>query len=124
MSDIETLRKSLALSSEGLASEDKKTMAIDAITKILDALEIGVGAFGEWEQRCLAASIIALRAGKYDDSRALARRAIWPEENRRNSGVARLLLRPVHTPGVTRLFPLAGLLLVAAVLVLLRLCPR
>ena len=40
MSDIETLRKSLALSSEGLASEDKKTMAIDAITRILDALEI------------------------------------------------------------------------------------
>lgn len=94
MSDIETLRKSLAVPSEGLASEDKKTMAIDAITRILDALEQGVGTFGEWEQRCLAASIIALRAGKYDDSRALARRAIWPEENRRNSGVARLLLRP------------------------------
>jgi len=94
MSDIESLRKSLALSSEGLSSEDKKKMAVDAMTRILDALEQGVGTFGEWEQRCLAASVIALRAGKYDDARALARRAIWPEENRRNSGVARLLLRP------------------------------
>lgn len=94
MSDIEALRKSLALSSEGLASEDKKKMAVDTVTRILDALERGAGTFGEWEQRCLAASIIALRAGKYDDARALARRAIWPEENRRNSGVARLLLRP------------------------------
>lgn len=94
MSDIETLRKSLALSSEGLSSEDKKKMAVAAITKILHALGRGVSTFGEWEQRCLAASIIALRASKYDDARALARRAIWPEENRRNSGVARLLLRP------------------------------
>ena len=94
MSDIEALRKSLALSSEGLASEDKKKMAVEAITRILDALERGVGPFGEWEQRCLAASIMTLRTGKYDDARSLARRAIWPEENRRNSGVARLLLRP------------------------------
>jgi hypothetical protein len=94
MSAIENLRKSLALSSEGLSPEDKKKMAVAAITTILDALGRGVGPFGEWEQRCLAASIIALRASKYDDSRALARRAIWPEENRRNSGVARLLLRP------------------------------
>ena len=94
MSDIESLRKSLALSSEGLATEDKKKMAVDAITTIIDALGRGVGTFGEWEQRCLAASIITLRAGKYDDSRALARRAIWPEENRRNSGVARFPWRP------------------------------
>ena len=69
MSDIESLRKSLALSSEGLATEDKKKMAVDAITTIIDALGRGVGTFGEWEQRCLAASIITLRAGKYDDSR-------------------------------------------------------
>lgn len=94
MSDIEALRKSLALSSEGLAYEDKKKMAVDALIAILDALERGDGTFGEWEQRCLAASVIALRAAKYDDARSLARRAIWPEENRRNSGVARLLLRP------------------------------
>jgi len=94
MSDIEALRKSLALSSEGLPSEEKKKMAVDAITTIIDALGRGVGPFGEWEQRCLAAAIIALRAGKNDESRSLARRAIWPEENRRNSGVARLLLRP------------------------------
>ena len=97
MSDIETLRKSLALSSEGLASEDKKTMAIDAITRILDALEIGVGAFGEWEQRCLAASIIALRAGKYDDSRALARRACRRTPSR--TARARALARAMRQRG-------------------------
>ena len=103
MSDIESLRKSLALSSEGLSSEEKK-MAVSTITTILAALERGVGTFGEWEQRCLAASIIALRASKYDDSRSLARRALWPEENRRNSGVARLLLRPgmLTIPELTR----------------------
>ena len=94
MSDIEALRKSLALSSEGLESEEKKKMAVDAVEKILYALAHGVGPFGEWEQRCLAAAIISLRSGKYDDARSLARRAIWPEENRRNSGVARFPLRP------------------------------
>lgn len=94
MSDIEALRKSLALSSEGLASEDKKKMAVETITTIIDALGRGVGTFGEWEQRCLAAAIITMRSGKYDDARSLARRAIWPEENRRNSGVARFPLRP------------------------------
>ena len=94
MSDIEALRKSLALPSDGLASEDKKKMAVDAIATILEALGRGVGPFGEWEQRCLAAAIMTLRTGKYDEARSLARRAIWPEENRRNSSVARLLLRP------------------------------
>lgn len=104
MSDIDSLRKSLALSSEGLSSQEKKKMAVSAITTILAALARGVSTFGEWEQRCLAASIIALRASKYDDSRALARRALWPEENRRNSGVARLLLRPgmLTIPELTR----------------------
>jgi hypothetical protein len=104
MSDIESLRKSLALSSEGLSSEEKKKMAVSTITTILEALGRGVSTFGEWEQRCLAASIIALRASKYDDSRSLARRALWPEENRRNSGVARLLLRPgmLTLPELTR----------------------
>ena len=94
MSDIEALRKSLSVSSEDLASEDKKKMAVEAITKILDALGRGVAPFGEWAQRCLGAAIIALRSSKFDEARSFARRAIWPEENRRNSGVARFPLRP------------------------------
>ena len=94
MCDVSALRKSLAISSEGLASEAKKKMAVEAIARILDALERGVCPLGEWEQRCLAAAIIALRAGKYDNARSLGRRAIWPEENRRISGVVRFPLRP------------------------------
>ena len=47
MSDIESLRKSLALSSEGLSSEDKKKMAVSAITTILAALGRGGGTFSE-----------------------------------------------------------------------------
>ena len=97
MSDIETLRKSLAVPSEGLASEDKKAMAIDAITRILDALEQGVGTFGEWEQRCLAASIIALQRGPRPrpptsapckNPSARPKRPLWPRPSARPATTA------------------------------------
>jgi hypothetical protein len=94
MSDLIALRKALAVTSEGLAPEAKKAMAIEAIAQILDAIGRGVCFLGDWEKRCLAGAIVNLRAGKFDDSRTLARRALWPEENRRSSGVARFPLRP------------------------------
>lgn len=88
------LRKALAVDSEGLDTEAKKQMADDAIVRILDALKLGVLPLGMWEQRCLAAAIISIRGGRYDEARSMARRALWPEENRRISAIARFPLRP------------------------------
>lgn len=83
MSDIEALRKSLSLSAEGKSADEKRQMAVDAIAKVITALESGAGTFGPWEQHHLTIALSSLLAGKHEDARSLARRAIWPEENRR-----------------------------------------
>lgn len=88
------LRKALAAETDGLDTDAKKQMADDTIVQILDALGRGVLPLGMWEQRCLAAAIISIRGGRYDEARSMARRALWPEENRRISAIARFPLRP------------------------------
>lgn len=69
-------------------------MAQDAIRQILDAIESGVCPLGDWERRCLAAAITSLRGGKSNEARSRARRALWPEENRRNSAIVKFPPRP------------------------------
>jgi hypothetical protein len=88
------LRKSLVDSSEELPPEVRKQMAQDAIRQILDAIEGGVCPLGDWERRCLAAAITSLRGGKSNEARSRARRALWPEENRRNSAIVKFPPRP------------------------------
>jgi hypothetical protein len=88
------LRKSLVDSPEELPPEVRKQMAQDAIRQILDAIESGVCPLGDWERRCLAAAITSLRGGKSNEARSRARRALWPEENRRNSAIVKFPPRP------------------------------
>ena len=88
------LRKSLAEVVEELAEEGKRTIAETAITKILAAMEAGVCAVGDWEKRCLAAAITSIRGGKFDQARTMARRSLWPQENRTVASLAKFPLRP------------------------------
>src|SRR5580700_5108863 len=89
-----SLRKTLAEVVEDLPQEGKRKIAEEAITKILDAIEAGVCPLGDWEKRCLAAAITGIRSGQFDQARSMARRALWPEENRRASALGRFPLRP------------------------------
>jgi cob(I)alamin adenosyltransferase len=89
-----SLRKTLAEVVEELPQEGKRKIAEEAITKILDAIEAGVCPLGDWERRCLAAAITSIRSGRLDQARTMARRALWPEENRRVASIAKLPLRP------------------------------
>jgi hypothetical protein len=93
-SDLIALRKSLVDSSEELPPEVRKQMAQDAIRQILAAIENGVCPLGDWERRCLGAAITSLRAAKSNEARSRARRALWPEENRRNAAIAQFPLKP------------------------------
>src|SRR5580765_6007508 len=88
------LRKSLAGSSEELSAQARQQMAQDAIGRILDAIEHGVCPLGDWERRCRAASITSLRGGRSNEARSRARRALWPEENRRSAAIAKFPVRP------------------------------
>lgn len=88
------LRKSLAVDAEKLSQEAKRQAAEDAIHRILDALKKGVCRPDTWEKRCLAAAITNIRGGRFDQARSLARRALWPEENRRDSAIPRFVFRP------------------------------
>jgi len=92
--DLIALRKSLVDSSEELPPEVRKQMAQDAIRQILAAIESGVCPLGDWERRCLGAAITSLRAAKSNEARSRARRALWPEENRRNAAIAQFPLKP------------------------------
>jgi hypothetical protein len=89
-----SLRKTLAEVVEELPQEGKRKIAEEAITKILDAIEAGVCPLGDWERRCLAAAITSIRSGRLDQARTMARRALWPEENRRVASIAKFPLRP------------------------------
>ena len=89
-----SLRKTLAEVVEGLPQEGKRKIAEEAITKILDAIESGVCPLGDWERRCLAAAITSIRSGRFDQARTMARRALWPEENRRLSSIAKSPVKP------------------------------
>lgn len=93
-SKLLALRKSLGDSSEELSPEVRKQMAHDAIRRILDAIEAGVCPLGDWERRCLAAAITSLRGGHTNEARSRARKALWPEENRRNAAIAGFPVRP------------------------------
>ena len=89
-----SLRKSLADVVEELSQEGKRTIAEAAITKILDAMEAGVCALGDWERRCLGAAITSIRGGRFDQARMMARRSLWPQENRTVASVAKFPLKP------------------------------
>lgn len=89
-----SLRKALAEVVEDLPQEGKRKIAEAAITKILEAMESGVCTLGNWEKRCLAAAITSIRGGKFDQARTMARRALWPEENRTVASLAKFPLRP------------------------------
>jgi hypothetical protein len=88
------LRKTLAEVVEELPEEGKRKIAETAITKILDAMEAGICAVGDWEKRCLAAAITCIRGGRFDQARTMARRSLWPQENRTVASLARFPLRP------------------------------
>lgn len=92
--DLIALRKSLVNSSEEVSPEVRKQMALDAIRQILAAIEKGVCPLGDWERRCLAAAITSLRAAKSNEARSRARRALWPEENRRDAAIKQFPLKP------------------------------
>jgi hypothetical protein len=87
------LRKTLAETVEE-NPEEKSRIAETVIAKILDAMETGVCAVGDWEMRCLAGAIISIRGRKYDQARTLARRSLWQEENRTVASIAKFPLRP------------------------------
>jgi hypothetical protein len=88
------LRSALAEAADGLAPEAVKQLAQDAIRQILAAIEGGVCPLGDWERRCLAAAISSLRGGRYNEAQSRARRALWPDENRRTAAIAKFPLRP------------------------------
>ncbi len=89
-----SLRKTLAEVVEDLPQEGKRKIAEEAITKILDAIEAGICPLGDWERRCLAAAITSIRSGRFDQARTMARRALWPEENRRLASIAKFPVKP------------------------------
>jgi hypothetical protein len=89
-----SLRKTLAEVVEDLPQEGKRKMAEETITKILDAIEAGVCPLGDWERRCLAAAITSIRSGRFDQARTMARRALWPGENRRLASIAKFPVKP------------------------------
>ena len=96
--ELIALRSSLAETVEELAPEAAKQVAQAVIRQILDAIERGVCPLGDWERRCLAAAITSLRGGRSNEARSRARRALWPEENRRSAAVAKFPVRPgMHT---------------------------
>lgn len=88
------LRKSLADVVEELPEEGKRAVAEVAITKILEAMEAGVCPLGDWERRCMAGAITSIRGGRFDQARTMARRALWPQENRTVASIAKFPLRP------------------------------
>lgn len=88
------LRKSLADVVEELPEEGKRAVAEVAITKILEAMETGVCPLGDWERRCMAGAITSIRGGRFDQARTMARRALWPQENRTVASIAKFPLRP------------------------------
>jgi cob(I)alamin adenosyltransferase len=89
-----SLRKTLAEVVEDLPQEGKRKTAEEAITKILEAIEAGVCPLGDWERRCLAGAITSMRSARFDQARTLARRALWPAENRRLASIAKFPVRP------------------------------
>jgi len=94
VSDLIALRKALADDHNEPESVDKRKKAEDAIARILTAARKDVFPLGNWEKRCLAGAITSLRSGKFEQARSMARRALWPQENRRDSALARFPLRP------------------------------
>lgn len=89
-----SLRKTLTEVVEQLPQEGERQIAERAITKILDAVEAGVCPLGDWERRCLGAAISSIRSGRFDQARTMARRALWPEENRRLSSITKFPVQP------------------------------
>jgi hypothetical protein len=92
--DLDALRSALADTSEGVLPEAGKQVAHDVIRQILAAIESGVCPLGDWERRCLGAAITSLRGGRFNEARSRARRALWPEENRRTAAIAKFPARP------------------------------
>lgn len=89
-----SLRKTLSEVVGDLPQEGKRKIAEEAITKILDAIESGVCPLRDWERRCLAAAITSIRSGRFDQARTMARRALWPEENRRLASIVKFPVKP------------------------------
>lgn len=88
------LRKTLAETVEENPQEEQGRTAEAVVAKILNAMEGGVCALGNWEMRCLAGAISSIRGRRYDQARTLARRSLWPEENRTVASIAKFPLRP------------------------------
>ena len=88
------LRKTLSEAVEENPQEEQGRIAETVVSKILDAMEGGVCALGNWEMRCLAGAIISIRGRRYDQARTLARRSLWPEGNRTVASIAKFPLRP------------------------------
>ncbi len=91
---LASLRKTLTEVVEQLPQEEKRKIAEEAIAKILGSIEAGVCPLGNWERRCLAAAIASIRSGRFDQARTMARRALWPEENRRVASIAKFPISP------------------------------
>jgi hypothetical protein len=87
--EIIELRQKLSEAPADSTAIAKKKHVEDAIAEILDAVERDVCQLGNWEARCIGAAITALDSRNYDGARTMARKALWPVDNRRDSAMGK-----------------------------------
>ena len=95
--ELIALRKSLGGPLDGLPADVRKQIAGNAIELVLDGVERGFVPLGDWEKRCLAEALQQLRGHHHELARGAARRALWPDENRRASEIRKHPIRPGMT---------------------------
>jgi hypothetical protein len=95
--ELIALRKSLGGPLDGLPVDVQKQIAGTAIELVLDGVEHGVVPLEDWEKRCIAEALEQFRGRHYERARAAARRALWPDENRRASEIRKHPIRPGMT---------------------------
>lgn len=95
--ELIAVRKSLGGPLNGLPVDVQKQIAGNAIELVLDGVERGVVPLEDWEKRCIAEALEQFRGRHYERARAAARRALWPDENRRASEIRKHPIRPGMT---------------------------
>jgi hypothetical protein len=95
--ELIALRKSLGGPLNGLPVDVQRQIAGNVIELVLDGIERGSVSLGDWEKRCIAEALQQLRGRHYELARAAARRALWPDENRRASEIRKHPIRPGMT---------------------------
>jgi hypothetical protein len=110
--ELISLRKSLGGPLDGLPVDVQKQIAGNAIELVLDGVERGFVSLEDWEKRCIAEALQQFRGHHHELARAAARRALWPNENRRASQIRKHPIRP----GMTTLVEFRRLLATARAL--------